>query len=255
MGMNLVLTNIHYTYNHISTHTPVWGWTHRGIFVASNVHHFNPHPPQGDELMENFEVVPTYLFQHTPPQGDEPDFFLHSRSLLFITTHTPAWGMNNFDQAQTVIFRNFNPHPRMGMNAILLNSIKPFLQFQPTSPHGDEQKAWVVNLKICTLQPTPPHGDERYNLIKNQLYRIFNSQPSMGMNETPVVNFHLMHNFNPHPRMGMNGTLQKTAVDSFVFQPTPPHGDEPVNSFILCFKPWHISTHIPAWGMNLLVCS
>ena len=50
----------------------------------------------------------------------------------------------------------------------------------------------------------------------------------MEMNETPVVNFHLMHNFNPHPRMGMNGTLQKTAVDSFVFQPTPPHGDEPM---------------------------
>ena len=165
-------------------------------------------------------------FQPTPPQGDEPDFFLHSRSLLFITTHTPAGGMNNFDQAQAVIFRNFNPHPRMGMNAILLNSIKPFLQFQPTSPHGDEQKAWVVNLKICTLQPTPPHGDERNNLIKNQLYRIFNSHPSMGMNDTPVVNFHLMHNFNPHPRGGWT-TLIKRRQWAF-----------------------EISTHIPAWGMN-----
>ena len=63
--------------------------------------------------------------------------------------------MNNFDQAQTVIFRNFNPHPRMGMNAILLNSIKPFLQFQPTSPHGDERilKSLSVVIPITTRIP------------------------------------------------------------------------------------------------------
>lgn len=97
---------------------------------------FQPSSPYGDEqLSVEPKAMPT-IFQPTPPHGDEPDFFLHSRSLLFISTHTPAWGMNNFDQAQTVIFRNFNPHPRMEMNAILLNSIKPFLQFQPTPRMG-----------------------------------------------------------------------------------------------------------------------
>ena len=45
--------------------------------------------------------------------------------------------------------------------------------------------------------------------------------------------------------MGMNGTLQKTAVDSFVFQPTPPHGDEHTKRKSLWNSTRIITTHTP----------
>ena len=50
-----------------------------------------PTSPYGDELMENFEVVPTYLFQPTPRMGMNKAK-TRSGKLRYISTHTPAWG-------------------------------------------------------------------------------------------------------------------------------------------------------------------
>ena len=72
------------------------------------------------------------------------------------------------------------------------------------TPHGDEQKACVVNLKICTLQPTPPHGDE----------------PSAMEAPLKAVSF------QPTPRMGMNLISSCILAPYFLFQSTPPYGDE-----------------------------
>ena len=101
---------------------------------------------------------------------------------------------------------------------------------------------------LATFQPTPPYGDEHGRCQKTKRRHYFNPHPRMGMNDTPVVNFHLMHNFNPHPRMGMNLISSCILAPYFLFQPTPPHGDEHLVPAYKC-QAGNFNPH-PRMGMN-----
>ena len=255
MGMNLC----HYidTHQSLLQPTPPYGDEQTAFELNYWSGVFQPTPPYGDEQKSNATNCRPRKFQPTPLQGGGE-------------RHTTNW-------KETIIY--FNPHlPHGGWMDSWYLQTNHMITLQLTSPYGDEQEIilnWLFTVYI--FQSTPPHGDELHSSMYTLLCYYFNPHPRMGMNDIPIkemielrvfqptppygdelngkyyISIHL--NFNPHPRMGMNGTLQKTAVDSFVFQPTPPHGDEPVNSFILCFKPWHISTHTPAWGWTDDRCS
>ena len=154
---------------------------------------------------------------------------LQKYSIYFISTHTPAWGMNVSFWQPMKDNQRFQPTPRMGMDCIHPCT----LCYVTISTHTP---VWGWTTDCLTLMQTGTH---------------FNPHPRMGMNDTPVVNFHLMHNFNPHPRMGMNLISSCILAPYFLFQPTPPHGGW---TTLIKRRQWsfEISTHTPVWGWTPL---
>ena len=91
----------------------------------------------GMNLISSCILAPYFLFQPTPPYGDEPRESIKDSDIDL----------------------NFNPHPRMGMNFYVYHS--PCTSFITThAPYGDEPSAMEAPLKAVSFQPTPPHGDE-----------------------------------------------------------------------------------------------
>ena len=97
--------------------------------------------------------------QLTSPYGDEQEIILNWLFTVYIFQSTPPYGDELFRQDSTQQKDDFNPHPRMGMNFYVYHS--PCTSFIKThAPYGDEPSAMEAPLKAVSLQPTPPYGDE-----------------------------------------------------------------------------------------------
>ena len=169
---------------------------------------------------------------------------LQKYSIYFISTHTPACGMNVSFWQPMKDNQRFQPTPRMGIDCIHPCT----LCYVTISTHTP---VWGWTTDCLTLMQTGTH---------------FNPHPRMGMNDTPVVNFHLMHNFNPHPAWGWTKQFDKeSALPNFQLTPRKgwtywfavsaghvlfnPHPRMGMNNYWIGNYPIsYISTHTPVWG-------
>ena len=81
--------------------------------------YFNPHLPHGG-WTDSWYLQTNHMItlQLTSPYGDEQEIILNWLFTVYIFQSTPPYGDELFRQDSTQQKDDFNPHPRMGMNCI-----------------------------------------------------------------------------------------------------------------------------------------
>ena len=105
--------------------------------------------------MENFEVVPTYLLQPTPPHGDEQKAMQQIVDRENYNPHHPQ-GDEQVFPSLFLFFMHFNPHPRRGMNYAVFTAPPVARSFQPTPPQGDEHQQYLFEKKRMEITTHTP---------------------------------------------------------------------------------------------------
>ena len=221
-GMNGFVVFTNQSYDYISTHTPVWGWTwdpRSGRRINNN---FNPHPRMGMNVTSCLHPA-TGTFQPTPPRG-----------------------MNGGFQILQRITGNYNPHPRMGMNCGLLVILHRSNYFNPHPRMGMNILGYSDHFAETLFQPTPPYGDELMSLHRYTPEFISTHTPAMGWTSIcrclcwkSKISTHI-------PLRGWTNRNYRN-IQFISFQPTPPHG----GWTFLFGSPWKIIKDFnphPVWG-------
>ena len=123
--------------------------------------------------------------------------------------------------------------PRTGSDFLTSFSVKPALDFNPRSPHGERQSASAFQSVQRYFNPRSPHGERRVFAL--------------------AISFDCI-NFNPRSPHGERRLKAlKGANTNTYFNPRSPHGERQISEGNEC--PAHeISIHAPRTGSDHFVC-
>ena len=151
---------------------------------------------------------------------------LQKYSIYFISTHTPAWGMNVSFWQPMKDNQRFQPTPRMGIDCIHPCT----LCYVTISTHTP---VWGWTTDCLTLMQTGTHFNPHPRMGMNN-YWIGNYPISYISTHTPVWGWTSAIIFCPSsvsisthtPVWGWTNVNDAPALAAMLFQPTPPYGDE-----------------------------
>ena len=272
MGMNIFANYLSLGNIPISTHTPVWGWTHYNPFsyIHSDISthtpygdernpssffpkngNFNPHPRMEMNRWMQMMFIACLITTHTPVWGWTLEITITSRSTSFQPTPPHGgWTVCTTDWIFTDSY--FNPHPCMGMNLCHYIATHQNL-LQPTSPHGDEhtkRKSLWNSTRIITTHT--PHGDERHTTNWKETIIYFNTHlPHGGWTDSWYLQTNPMTTFQPTPPRGMNGGFQILQRITGNYNPHPRMGMN-CGLLVILHRSNYFNPH-PRMGMNAIL--
>ena len=154
-----------------------------------------------------------------------------------------------------LVYGDFNSHPLTGMNLCHYIATHQNL-LQPTPPYGDEQKSNATNCRPRKFQPTPLQGGgERHTTNWKETIIYFNPHLPHGgwMDSWYLQTNHMITLQLTSPYGDEQEIILNWLFTVYIFQSTPPHGDELHSSMytLLCY---YFNPH-PRMGMNRGVCN
>ena len=120
-----------------------------------------------------------YLFQSTPPCGDDPPSARIFFGILTISIHAPIRG------------RPSSPP-----------SVIRTMIFQSTPPYGDDLSLFGSQSQLTRFQSTPPYGDDHGVRVSFNVNARFQSTPPCGGDANPPAPTAGGPDFNPRPHAG-----------------------------------------------------
>ena len=145
----------------------------------------------------------------------------------------------------------FNPHPRMGGDAILDARQLVELQFQSTPPHGGRHtRVFVSERPLYVSIHTPAWGATPCLSVPLKDASSFNPHPRMGGDSTTSCARWATTSFNPHPRMGGDAATACHLDGKRVSIHTPAWGA--THRCTEGGRELPVSIHTPAWGATFL---
>ena len=231
---------------------PTRGATSSGSCQMPSMANFNPRSPHGERRCSLLMGYPSQKFQSTLPTrgATSPLAFCcpesrfqstlptrgatHGQSAYtlfpFISIHAPHTGsdVSLLDLVAGILCISIHA-PHTGSDCRCRLRVRPSVDFNPRSPHGERRHTFAVYASNGHFNPRSPHGERLPHSMCFSIFRIFQSTlPTRGATRLRDILERDVPEFQSTlPTRGATGRVRASVRSCFYFNPRSPHGERP----------------------------